>query len=77
MRSILLFAAAALALAGAASVNPGAPEPIWGGELRFAIHSEPKSWDPLLAADDASDAIRLLTSGFLIRLNRKTLKYRL
>jgi peptide/nickel transport system substrate-binding protein len=50
-------------------------DPVWGGELRFAIHAEPKTWDPLLAADDASGAIQYLTSGFLVRMNRKTQKH--
>lgn len=69
----------AMALAAAAATNQTpvrtSGEPVWGGELRFAIHAEPKSWDPLLAADDASDAIRILTGGYLVRLNRKTQKH--
>ena len=64
---------------GAAAAHVTAPavggEPVWGGELRFAIHSEPKSWDPLLAAEDASGAIRLLTHGALVGMNRRTQKY--
>ena len=75
---LLIFAAAAQALLGggaAASVTaaPGG-EPVWGGELRFAIHAEPKTWDPLLAADDATAAIRLLTNAALVRVNRKAQK---
>lgn len=46
----------------------------FGGELRFAIKSEPKTFHPLLVSDDASDAVRYLTSGVLVRLNRKTQK---
>ena len=42
------------------------------GELRFAVHHEPKSLHPLLAADDASEALRYLASGSLIRVNRLT-----
>jgi peptide/nickel transport system substrate-binding protein len=41
-------------------------------ELRFALHSEPKTLDPLVVADDAAEAIRYLTEGVLIRMNRLT-----
>lgn len=65
----------AAAGAEAASITPvPGGEPVWGGELRFAIHGEPKTWDPLLASEDAAAAIRLLTHGSLVRLNRKTQK---
>jgi peptide/nickel transport system substrate-binding protein len=43
-----------------------------GGELRFGLGSEPKTFNPLLAADDSSETIRYLTGGVLIRLNRQT-----
>ena len=43
-----------------------------GGELRFCLRSEPKTLNPLLAADDASETIRYLTGGVLIRVNRLT-----
>lgn len=43
-------------------------------ELRFALHSEPKQLDPLLVADDSAEAIRYLTEGVLIRINRMTQK---
>ena len=41
-------------------------------ELRFCIHSEPKTMDPLLVEDDGSETVRYLTGGVLIRLNRET-----
>src|ERR1700729_670263 len=41
-------------------------------ELRFCLHSEPKTFDPLKVEDDASVAIRYLTGGVLIRMNRQT-----
>lgn len=41
-----------------------------GGELRFCLRSEPKTFNPLLVADDASETIRYLTGGVLIRVNR-------
>jgi peptide/nickel transport system substrate-binding protein len=43
-----------------------------GGELHFCLRSEPKTLNPLLAADDASETIRYLTGGVLIRVNRLT-----
>jgi peptide/nickel transport system substrate-binding protein len=43
-----------------------------GGELRFCLRSEPKTFDPLLVDDDASLSIRYLTGGVLLRVNRKT-----
>jgi peptide/nickel transport system substrate-binding protein len=43
-----------------------------GGELRFCLRSEPKTFDPALVDDDASVAIRYLTGGVLVRANRKT-----
>jgi peptide/nickel transport system substrate-binding protein len=43
-----------------------------GGELRFCLRSEPKTFDPLKVEDDASAAIRYLTGGVLVRVNRQT-----
>ncbi len=43
-----------------------------GGELRFCLHSEPKTFDPLKVEDDASVSIRYLTGGVLLRINRQT-----
>ncbi len=45
-----------------------------GGELRFCLHAEPKTFNPLAADDDASDAVRYLTGGVLVRVNRITQK---
>ena len=45
-----------------------------GGELRFALHGEPKTMDPLLMSDQSAEAIRYLTEGVLIRINRLTQK---
>jgi peptide/nickel transport system substrate-binding protein len=42
----------------------------WGGELRFCLHSEPRSLHPALADDDASETVRYLTGGVLLRVNR-------
>ena len=43
-----------------------------GGELTFCLRSEPKTFDPLKVEDDASAAIRYLTGGVLVRVNRQT-----
>jgi peptide/nickel transport system substrate-binding protein len=43
-----------------------------GGQLRFCLRSEPKTFDPLKVEDDASVAIRYLTGGVLVRMNRQT-----
>jgi len=43
-----------------------------GGQLRFCLRSEPKTFDPLLVDDDASLSIRYLTGGVLVRVNRHT-----
>src|SRR5208337_1674543 len=42
------------------------------GELRFSLHADPKTFNPLQAADEASETVRYLTGGVLIRVNRKT-----
>ena len=72
---VVLLGAAAFGAGASVATVPPTGDPVWGGELRFAIHAEPKTWDPLMTADDASDAVRILTNGFLVRLNRKTQKY--
>ena len=43
-------------------------------ELRFYLHSEPKTFNPLAVADDSAETIRYLTGGVLLRLNRDTQK---
>jgi peptide/nickel transport system substrate-binding protein len=43
-----------------------------GAELRFALHSEPKTLDPFLAADESAAGLAYLTEGVLIRVNRRT-----
>ena len=43
-----------------------------GGELRFCLRTEPKTFNPLKVDDDASGAIRYLTGGVLLRVNRQT-----
>jgi peptide/nickel transport system substrate-binding protein len=43
-----------------------------GSQLRFCIAADPKTLNPLLVNDDASDTVRYLTAGVLVRLNRAT-----
>ncbi|MFP5207387.1 MAG: ABC transporter substrate-binding protein [Acidobacteriota bacterium] len=43
-----------------------------GSELRFCIRADPKTFNPLLVDDDASETVRYLTGGVLVRLNRET-----
>ena len=43
-----------------------------GGELRFCLRARPKTFHPLKVDDDASAAIRYLTGGVLVRVNRQT-----
>ncbi len=43
-----------------------------GGELRFCIHADPKTFNPLLVGDDPSETVRYLTAGVLLRMNRVT-----
>ena len=46
-----------------------------GGELRFALQADPKTFNPLLVEDEPSVNVRYLTGGVLIRLNRATQAY--
>jgi peptide/nickel transport system substrate-binding protein len=41
-------------------------------ELHFCLHGEPKTFDPILVDDEASENIRYLTGGVLVRVNRQT-----
>ena len=55
---------AVLALCGAAAG--------WASELRFCLRTDPKTFQPLLVEDESAEAVRYLTGGVLIRLNRYT-----
>ena len=41
-------------------------------ELRFCLRSDPKTFNPLLTADDSSETVRYLTGGVLLRLDRSS-----
>jgi peptide/nickel transport system substrate-binding protein len=43
-----------------------------GSELHFCLHGEPKTFNPILVDDEASENIRYLTGGVLVRLNRQS-----
>ncbi len=66
-----ILAAALVFAAGAvwASAPLGAPRQ---HELRFAISSDPKSFDPLQVAESNGELIRYLTGGVLVRIDRYT-----
>ncbi len=51
---------------------PAAATAQWGGTIRFCIRAEPKTFHPLQVADEASETVRYLTSGVLVRSNRYT-----
>jgi peptide/nickel transport system substrate-binding protein len=61
-RLFLLVSFAAIAAAG----------PRWGGELRLAIPSDPKTFNPLLVTEQSAGLVRYLTGGTLIRWNHAT-----
>lgn len=42
------------------------------GELVWAIHYDPKTFDPAKVDDQASELVRYLTGGVLLRINRRT-----
>jgi peptide/nickel transport system substrate-binding protein len=63
--SIALITIALACLAGHAIAQSG-------GELRFCLRMEPKTFDPLKVEDEASASIRYLTGGVLVRVNRQT-----
>lgn len=43
-------------------------------QLSWALHYDPKTFDPAMAADEASETVRVLTGGVLERVDRRTLK---
>ena len=65
MKRAAMLAAIALIAAGQISAQ-------WGGSLRLCIGVEPKTFHPLEVDDEASELVRYLTSGVLIRIDRYT-----
>ena len=62
---------AILAVLLLSAAQAAAPVP-YGGELRYCLYSEPKTFNPLLVADTSSEQVRYLTAGVLVRVNRLT-----
>ena len=48
------------------------PEPAPGGELRFCLRAEPKTFNPIMVSEEPDEVIRYMTGGVLIRINRMT-----
>src|ERR1700757_4656174 len=71
MRRAWIGLALILALCWTVFANAGSAAQS-GGELHFCLRGEPKTFNPLLVEEDSSEAIRYLTGGVLIRLNRQT-----
>lgn len=44
-----------------------------GSQLVWAIHYDPKTFDPAMVQDEASETVRVLTAGTLVRVDRRTL----
>lgn len=42
------------------------------GELCFELHAYPRTEDPLLASEESAEAVKYLTEGVLVRVNRRT-----
>jgi peptide/nickel transport system substrate-binding protein len=68
-RSIILMAAV-LAVPAWVAAADSRPQP--GGELRFCVRADPKTFNPILVEDEPGETVRYLTAGVLIRLNRIT-----
>lgn len=64
-RHVLLSLLVSMLWLGSAFAEPGT-------ELRFCLRTEPKTFNPLLVADDAAETIRYLTGGVLVRVSRQT-----
>ncbi len=71
-----MMIASLLLLSIASAANDTTPPAArWGGELHFALHSDPKTFDPLLSADQSSELCIRLQHDRLLRMNRKTRKF--
>ena len=72
---LALLKVAAFAVLGLLITLPSlAQTPKNGGEIAWAIGYDPKTLDPAKVDDQASELVRYLTGGVLLRLNRSTLK---
>jgi len=67
MKRLILYA-----IQLAVALSSIAPRAQAESQLRFCIGAEPKTLNPLLVDDEASDTVRYLTGGVLMRFNRST-----
>jgi len=65
-RSHLLLVSLVVAAGSVWAASPA------GNELRFCIGAQPKTFNPLLVDDEASETVRYLTGGVLVRLDRNS-----
>src|SRR5687768_6633044 len=72
LTGLCLFAAMTALATGAQPARAQTPSGVVGGQLRLAIQAEPKTFGPLLAADEPSQLVRDITGATLLRLNRQT-----
>jgi peptide/nickel transport system substrate-binding protein len=71
MKRVTKFPAFLLSLSMSAAVAPSLRAEA-AAELNFCLHGEPKTFNPVLVDDEASENIRYLTGGVLLRVNRQT-----
>jgi peptide/nickel transport system substrate-binding protein len=69
LRTSFIFAGLIALFAIAA---PGQAAPQRPGEIAWAIHYDPKTFDPAKVDEQASELVRYLTGGVLLRINRQT-----
>jgi peptide/nickel transport system substrate-binding protein len=69
LRYAVLVAGLAVFLPVAAFCQAAGRQP---GELAWAIHYDPKTFDPAKVDDQTSEFVRYLTGGVLLRINRQT-----
>ncbi len=59
---------------GITTLTATAQGPVPAADLAWAMHSEPKTYDPAKVDDQSSETVRFLTAGVLLRINRQTLQ---
>ena len=73
LHRLLKIAVAAALLGLPCATRPVAVAQTPGGEIAWSIGYDPSTLDPAKADDQASELVRYLTGGVLLRLNRSTL----
>ena len=73
MRSLLFCSVVSLGLPMAMAIHGlSQATPRQPGEIVWAIHYDPKTFDPAKVDDQASELVRYLTGGVLLRINRQS-----